>query len=514
MTRQQTDDLSDTITVSEGTRERLAEILDDYLHAAEQGSPMSNEELLANHPEYAADLKDYLSGLELIRAAAESPRFTPSALEFRLNGTLSDGHTIADYRLRREIGRGGMGVVYEAEQQSLRRRVALKVLPFASAQDSKQISRFRHEAQAAAQIEHSAIVPVYHVGYEDGVHFYTMQLIDGRPLSEMIQEWRSESDRQPQDTTLTDIQQPTVADKCGSDAGESTLPSSRPINSPERYTQLGADHFARVAEFGAQAAEALHAAHEHGVVHRDIKPSNLLVDRDGKLWITDFGLARCRENPGLTLTGDLVGTMLYMSPEQAAGRGELVDHRTDIYSLGVTLYQLATLQHPMEEVSKLAAALDRKPHKPLRHWNKRVPIDLQTIVMKAMSELPHERYASAADLADDLQRFLAGEPIHASPPRLATRAAKWAQRHRPAVFAASFVLAMGFCGLIFSNLYLTRANAEKEEAIAEAKLNLDRTHLVLDRFSSRLVDQLALIPGAAGSAGTTAHGLFGAVRRI
>ena len=203
-----------------------------------------------------------------------------------------------------------------------------------------------------------------------------------------------------------------------------------------------ADHIRVVARLGIQAAEALHAAHEYGIVHRDVKPSNLLLDDQGKLWVTDFGLARCRENQGLTQTGDVLGTMRYMSPEQALGRTALVDHRTDVYSLGVTLYELATLHHPADELSDAQLLFDRnRPGaKPLRHWNRHIPRDFQTIVLKCIAEFPHERYSTAHELADDLERFLEGQPILASPPSLMSRVSKWAKRRRGVVYAAAAVL--------------------------------------------------------------------------
>ena len=187
------------------------------------------------------------------------------------------------------------------------------------------------------------------------------------------------------------------------------------------------DHIRAIARLGIQAAEALAAAHEYGIVHRDVKPSNLLVDDHGKLWVTDFGLARCRESSGLTQTGDVLGTMRYMSPEQALGRGALIDHRTDVYSLGVTLYELATLHHPAGDATDAQLLFDRRrfASKPLRHWNRHIPVDFQTIVLKAIAEFPHERYATAQEFADDLHRFLEGKPILASPPSLVSRAGKW-----------------------------------------------------------------------------------------
>ena len=189
-----------------------------------------------------------------------------------------------------------------------------------------------------------------------------------------------------------------------------------------------------------------------------------------------------------------------MSPEQALGRSALVDHRTDIYSLGVTLYELATLHHPAGDATDVQLFLDRTRFscKPLRHWNRHIPVDFQTIVLKAIAEFPHERYATAQEFADDLQRFLDGRPILASPPRLASRAAKWAGRHRGFVAAAAAVLLVAFVGLLANLFFVSREKAATDRALVTATENLRETHAVLDRLGGQLGDQLAAIPGAEG----------------
>src|SRR3989440_631642 len=227
-----------------------------------------------------------------------------------------------------------MGVVYEAHQTSLNRRVALKVLPFAAALDPKQLQRFQNEAHAAAQLHHTNIVPVFGVGSERGVHYYAMQFIDGQTLAAVISERRA-------------LALPDRGEKPGSLPGDATGPyvATPPVAALSTERPAGDRAFFRAAaRFGVQAAEALEHAHQLGVVHRDIKPANLLVDARGNLWITDFGLAHCQSQAGLTMTGDLVGTLRYMSPEQALAKRVIIDHRTDIYSLGATLYELMTLE--------------------------------------------------------------------------------------------------------------------------------------------------------------------------
>jgi len=232
-------------------------------------------------------------------------------------------------------------VVYEAEQLSLGRHVALKVLPFAAALDSRQLQRFRNEAQAAAHLHHTNIVPVFGVGCERGVHFYAMQYIEGQTLAQVIADLKSQGaheKHQAADQSLATFdhsQGALTAVQCA----EATKPS---VSLSPQFA--ASNYFLTVATLAWQAADALEHAHQVGVVHRDIKPANLLLDGWGKLWITDFGLARFHADAGLTLSGDLLGTLRYMSPEQAIGQWVPGDHRTDIYSLGTTLYELLTLK--------------------------------------------------------------------------------------------------------------------------------------------------------------------------
>jgi serine/threonine protein kinase len=483
-------------------QERLARILDDYLVAIERGLPVSPEELIAKYPEDAEQLRGYLSGLQLFHAAA-------GAAAPQINGSIigrplpQPSQTLGDYQLVREIGRGGMGVVYEAWQLSLRRRVALKILPFTVASDAKQLSRFKNEAQAAAQVQHPNIVPVYAVGEENGVHFYVMQLIEGQSLTSLLEGLRSNGHQDDGGTTAPKYPDLTIAwpEKSGSQRFSNTAAASDlgiPAVVPMRASET-ADHIRVVARLAKQAAQALHAAHEYGVVHRDVKPSNLLLDDQGKLWVTDFGLARCREQQGLTQTGDVLGTMRYMSPEQALGQAALIDQRTDIYSLGITMYELATLHHPADGVSDLQLYFDREREapKPLRQWNRHIPADFQTIVLKCLAEFPHQRYSTAKELADDCERFLDGRPIEACPPSLLSRAAKWAKRRRAVVAAAAIVLCLVTGGAITSMIMLAR-----ERSLASQRVMEQRSQVAADSWESlnpaKWADQLAAIPGAEG----------------
>jgi WD40 repeat protein/serine/threonine protein kinase len=360
-----------------------------------------------------------------------------------------------------------MGIVYEAEQMSLGRRVALKVLPFAAGLDPRQLQRFKNEAHAAAQLHHTNIVPVYGVGCERGVHFYAMQYIDGQTLAAVIRELRQNVEcPMPNDQRMPNAQCPSPKDpvpdaNAQTDIRHSTL---------DILWSLGIGHssfFRTVAQLGVQAADALEYAHQMGIFHRDIKPANLLVDAGGRLWITDFGLAHCQSQPGLTMTGDVLGTLRYMSPEQALAKRVGADARTDLYSLGVTFYELLTLRpayngRDREELLRQIAF--EEPCVPSRS-NRALPADLETIVLKAMAKNPKERYATAQELADDLHRFLEDKPVKAQRPTLRQQAIKWARRHKTVVRAAVVVLALTVATLLVSTALIWRVNQDLRRSL-------------------------------------------------
>lgn len=478
-------------------KDRLTEVLDRYLSALESGVPLQREKLFQEHPDLAETLQAYLASLDALHDVAagfgdrtDRPARQPAPPD-------GDEKRLGDFVLGREIGRGGMGVVYEARQISLGRRVALKVLPFAAVLDAKQLVRFKNEAQAAAQLHHPHIVPVFAIGSERGVHYYAMQLIDGQPLDRAIAELRKRF-HLPVDASADGVSVAPTAPAIFADVDQAApLPSTQGSILTKKSANRQ-EYYRTVIRLGVQAAEALQAAHDEGVIHRDIKPSNLLLDGAGKLWVTDFGLARCQTDVSLTRTGDLVGTMRYMSPEQAAGQSALVDQRTDVYSLGATLYELLALRPAFAAPNGPALQRQIEQEEPvrLRTLQPQIPADLETVVGKAMAKHRDERYRSAREFAEDLQRVLDGKPTLAKPPTIPDRLHKWARRHRRVVatIAAGGLLAV--LGLAVSTFFIAREKSRAEQNYARAEANFRQARRAVDHFGAQLAERLADIPGA------------------
>jgi eukaryotic-like serine/threonine-protein kinase len=261
-------------------------------------------------------------------------RVWPSSNASFASATLPKAAVLGDFRIVREIGRGGMGVVYEAEQLSLQRRVALKVLPQAAFLDDGRLARFELEARTAATLEHPHIVPIFSIGCEQNVHYYAMQLIRGVSLAELYIQRTAATVRGNAEHDETSSEEPIISSWAAPD--EPVVETEAFFRSTGTSLSAAEQYFARITNWGIQAAEALHYSHERGVIHRDIKPANLIVDSTGKLWITDFGLARLNDDAGMTYTGDLVGTLRYTSHERLKGCSG-ANSQIDVYSLGVTL---------------------------------------------------------------------------------------------------------------------------------------------------------------------------------
>ncbi len=413
----------------------------------------------------------------------------------------SDGpRRLGDFELLREIGRGGMGVVYEARQVSLNRPVALKLLPPGLGLTPQAVQRFQREAQAAAKLHHTHIVPVYAVGETDGSHYYAMELIDGQPLTAIVRDLKGGGSNPLLDAAATQT------------AGDTPMPA-RDSPSAEATTSLGGTSlsdsssgsrkwFETVARLVADVAEALHYAHGRGIVHRDIKPANLLLASDGKLCVTDFGLAQVAQEPGMTVSGSFLGTPAYMSPEQIAVGRIKVDHRTDIYSLGTVLYEMLTLERPFPGEGReqiLAGIMTKEPKAP-RRINPRIPQDLETICLKAIEKDPDRRYASAQAMAQDLRAYLGHGLIAARRAGPLRRGIKWGRRHPVAVAALVGVLAVAALGTGFQRF---AAGERAQREVAEARVLVGRGEYRSALL--RLEDSLRRAPGLIAARGLRAE---------
>lgn len=401
--------------------------------------------------------------------AAVSNRDTPGGP--LPGGALEAGVQIGDFRIERRLGAGGMGIVYQARQMSLNRPVALKVLGQALTRGT-DVSRFQREAQAAARLRHPGIAQVYYIGQDRHVCYLAMELIEGASLRRILDRLGTtqSADSSLDSIVLDDIQDeapakevrfdiPTEAPESTRDQRQETNQADQnPYLSPQARTlRTSPGYIRRVCELVRDAAQALAHAHEQGVIHRDIKPDNLLLDRQGKVHLIDFGVARFFDDQAVTYTGQLVGTPLYMSPEQVTGRGA-IDARTDIYSLGLVLYEMLALRPPMEATNRenLLRTIVTKPLAPISWRNSAIKNELERVVHQATQKDPDQRYSSAADLAAELDRFLTGKPVEAAAYhfRLDEREIT-AARPGAAVFAAvNCFLVSVFLSLAFASLSL------------------------------------------------------------
>ena len=517
-------------------QDRLCQAIDEFYAAVDAGQSLDRDHLLERYADIAEELADCLRNLDFIQHA--SPQLsanTPAPTEDRAFTVPPRAH-LGDFRILRELGRGGMGVVYEAEQLSLGRRIALKVLPFAAMLDKQQLARFKNEARAAATLDHPNIVAIHSVGTDRGVHYYAMQLIEGQSLAQLVQQLRKETGDRGQETSSRTATFPTSlapSPRQGTTPPTTLAPSPRrgglgrgdaagtldtntpPLTSPHEgegdkasfpppYSGEGLgegalaetkrdlraglltipdfdtrEYFRTVAQLGIQAAEALDHAHQNGILHRDIKPANLLVDDSGKLWITDFGLARIEADAGMTMTGDMLGTLRYMSPEQALGSRAVLDHRSDIYSLGVTLYELLTLRpaYPGDDRQEMLRQIAFDDPRSPRRINARIPSDLETILLRALEKNPVDRYATAREMADDLRRFSEHRSIHARRPTLLQRTQKLIRRHR---FAANIVAAAAILILICGTAVVVDRRRQTQDNNHFVELSLQSARAALE----------------------------------
>jgi serine/threonine protein kinase len=445
--------------------EKLDEAIFAYLQAVEAGRPPDREEWLARHPSLTPGLREFFADqdrFEQLAGGGPVLAAAPTRHESKGDFAVESGGVLGDFELREEIARGGMGVVYKARQKSLNRTVALKVLPSAATMDPRRLQRFHNEAQAAANLHHTNIVPVYFVGSERGVHYYAMQFIEGRDLASVLVQLRAQPGGTVPDPQTAETVDAAAGQPTSLPAGETRPPAGL---SAERSTR-SSEYYRMVARLGIQAAEALDHAHQLGIVHRDIKPANLLVDAAGGLWVTDFGLAHMQSETRLTMTGDLVGTLRYMSPEQALAKRVVVDHRTDVYSLGATLYELLTLRPVFggDDRQELLRQIAFDDPIPPRRLNRAIPAELETIILKALEKDPQERYETAQELADDLRNWLEDRPIQAKRPGLLARAQKWSRRHKPLVRAVGVGLVVAVVALAASTVWAWHKEKQADDA--------------------------------------------------
>jgi serine/threonine protein kinase len=528
--------------------ERLAE---EFVARLRRGDRTTPAEYAERHPEWAARIhvlfptlllmEQHKLGVDELSDSADRGGVAVAPLE-----------QLGDYRIIREIGRGGMAIVYEAEQESLDRHVALKVLLGHSRLNPKETARFQREARAAARLHHTNIVPVYGVGEQDGVHYYVMQFIPGQALDEVLREVRRlrRQDLAPQPPELellrrdgegsvafsaTDVAKELLSGRFAtvesalddsSDLDAEAAPPPQEITSPERTVRRSdpqasvirgsleddvassvhksgqADssslsgssrhYWAGVARIGEQVAQGLEYSHTQGVLHRDIKPSNLLLDLHGTVWVADFGLAKLTDQVDLTHPGDVVGTWRYMAPERFRG---VSDAQSDVYGLGLTLFELLTLRPAFDGSTReelFRQVRTEVPPRP-RSIKPDVPRDLETIVLKAIERDPAARYQSAGDLAEDLRRFQQDRPILVRRCGPAERTWRWARRN-PALAGLSALAAMLLVAvvsiLVGSTLLLMAVNGREREARVEADANFRRTLDVVDRMTLQVGDDL------------------------
>ncbi|MBU0639239.1 MAG: protein kinase [Planctomycetes bacterium] len=387
--------------------------------------------------------------------------------------------TIGDFELQEEIGRGGMGVVFRARQISLSRVVALKVLSTGVIQSERAVTRFHKEAQAAARLHHTNIVPIYAQGHEAGHFYYAMELIEGKSLDQVLKDdphfLRLEPAGEDSAESAAEATLTPVAD-AGRPAADHATVQPAPTGSSASLirssismlmrrgaavrTERRARDFKRIARLIAEVADGLNHAHEQNVVHRDIKPHNLLLGHDDKLHITDFGLARLLDEPGLTLSTELVGTPAYISPEQITAGGQAVDRRTDVFALGVTLYELLARQRPFqgETYDQIITRILKEEPKPPRRIDPHIPADLETICLRAIEKEPARRFRTCAEMARDLRRYADGFPIVSRRIGPLSKAGRWIRRHPARTAAtASTIMVVALAPLL---LWIARAQAE------------------------------------------------------
>ncbi len=496
----------------------LAPLVDEFIQLCRIDNNTTVEDFARRHPDQADRIRSLFPSLLLVEKLSPG---SSSSSGTGLGDIKFAGAEVGNYKILGELGRGGMGIVYRTAHSSLGREVALKILSQPALRSKGSLDRFQLEARSAARLHHPNIVPVFDVGQEGDTWFYTMQIIQGRGLDRVLEDMRLARKSSPSrpaerrlsglDTNRDNETQPDLPKSetdsrklPGKDAEESHRSMSlslEPANSlRSRSSSTNRHYFRDAAEIVRQVADALEFAHKQSILHRDIKPSNLLLDSNNHIWIMDFGLAKAVENclqstdGELTATGDIVGTIRYMAPERFRGWS---DPRSDVYSLGATLYELLTLQPAFQENDRIRL-IERiraeSPNKP-RSVDSRIPVDLETIVLKSMDKEPGRRYQSAGEMAEDLANFLADRPIRARRETVAEGGRRWCRRN-PAIAALSLVLAIVAIGAWVGTLYLWQRSEkmrnEAEVNLVDANRNLELAVSAVDQFGTRVAEDLRL----------------------
>ncbi len=532
-------------------REPFEELADEFAQRHRNGERVSIEEYAQRYPQFAAEIR------ELFPSVMAMERLRHSKRAKLAEAAAPPPVELGDFRIIEEIARGGMGVVYEAEQVTLGRRVAVKVLPQQALGSERDVQRFEREAQTAAKLHHTNIVPVFGVGEQDGVHYIVMQLIRGVGLDEIFVELKRILEDAPDDengsqqatSRSSNVKRSAITllrttlqrdastaslhgiktqanrnrnrngngngneneneneNENGKQADSRHVVPSNLIPGNLKSTQrpaphdnamsaaakirssVGSDYYRNIAKIGLQAASALSYAHEHETLHRDVKPGNLLLDDEGVVWMADFGLAKAIEHDNVTWTGDIIGTLAYMAPERFEGHASAL---SDIYSLGLTLYELITFERAYDGKDRVAL-MHRVAHEDLpaaRKLNPNVPRDLETIVLKAAARNPADRYQAAAELAADLDCFLADRPIQARRVSYAERMVRWCRRNRA---VASIAAAAIFLLVTVTMAGYFRETAQRRRAEATSMLAVKALDEIYGQFAPR---QLS-VPAAA-----------------
>jgi serine/threonine protein kinase len=486
------------------TASSIAGIVEEYLDALRRGDRPSVDAYVARAPDRADELRRVLPILALLEEAksASAENAAPASGGNGRRSLASGQARLGDYRILREIGRGGMGVVYEAEQESLGRRVALKVLVPHVLLDAKHIKRFHREARAAAQLHHTNIVPVFGVGEFEGTHYIVMQHIDGQGLDRVIDQLRRHADGRLERRKSPDrvpIAPPEALDTIH-DGSTEAIRLSQSTSVVSSLSSSGGRHWQNIARIGLEMARALAYAHAHGTLHRDLKPSNLLVDTSGTAWITDFGLAKAMDEEDLTATGDILGTLRYLPPEALRGQ---CDARGDIFALGLTLFELCALRPARDAVQRDELIRQVSDHAPpcLRRLVPDIPRDLETIIHKSIEADPRRRYQETTQLVADLEHFASDRPILARPIGYVERIWRWCRRN-PLVAAttlAASVAVAASLSVAFASM-LTAKNDAVAAAATETALRREADNRTVEarenlRFARKTVSRYLTVMG-------------------